>query len=435
MAGWDGVPQYTIPGVAAASPSAPALEWPRGNRRHNRYHPQCSLASKAGLCFNDGRTVIVPDAVSAGTVGVYSFNEFVKGVIVDRSGNGNHGIAGPSTSSFLQTGADPMLSSNYLSGDAMGPDPRARKGRSFADTVAQSKQNPIHAPSLPSAPDRTAGAASAAFYGKTFYRIPPSESIAAMNKSFTAELWLSLGSSTVASAAGACPFFALGDVVVALTSSRHINLAVPGRSVTTSAARVRAHVWTHVTLGYTAATGEYSLIVNGIPDIAVKAALQLTAESPVYVGGMPGAECSALTLFVDDLTLSTRPPAPARVAAAAAVALGAVEPDFVQVGCARNTPCVFEEARKSCLVGFRLCSERELGAHGAYKVARQQGWLTWNDPVWTSDAAVTVTKLSDPALADAVRGDAAATAEVAAKLKAAKEGLKEAKAALCCRAQ
>jgi hypothetical protein len=397
------------------------------------------MAAKSGVCTHNGRTVIVPDAVPAGTVGLYSFNEFIKGVIVDRSGNGNHGIAGPRSSSFLLADEDSMgLSSNNLGNGhagALGASAlRSKKVKTYADAQEQSLHSPALAPALPSAPDRAGGVASAHFTGKSYYRIPPSASIAAMNKSFTAHLWLQLGDGTVASAAGACPFFALGDTVLYLTSSRHINLAFPGAAVTTSSARVRAHVWTHVTLGFSATSGEFSLFVNGVPDLSVKGTLSLDATSPVFIGAIPRSDCTTLSLFVDDVKLTARPPSPARVAAEAAVALGSVTPAFVQVGCARNSPCGFEDAAKACLVGYRLCSDRELTASGAYKVARQQGWVEWSDPLWTSDSARLRTDLEREARA-AAPGDAAAAEALKAKSKRVTAVLEEAKAALCCLAQ
>lgn len=371
----DGVPQYSIKGVSAVLDSTLLdSQWPKGNRRAHRYNPKCDITARQGICLNNGRHLILPDASVAGTIGSYSFDENIHGVLIDASGNGNHGIAGPKAESSLISAEETMLSTNTLS----------RKVKTQKDSGVSADNNPLFSPTIPTVIGRIGGFA-AQFNGQLYYKIPSSPSLQELKGGFTISFWFYLAAEKIESnAPTGCPIFSIGGNNMYITSDRYFSFALPEYGVLASHARVRVGHWTHVTLSYDPLDKQFTLFVNGIPDVHANTVVRFVDEVDAYIGAEPASQCSYVNYYVDDVKITSVISNAATIAAQAFSSLGTVESSFVHLACSRQQPCGFEEARHRCNVNHHICSKTELAA-GGYSVARIQGWLNYADSLWTAD--------------------------------------------------
>jgi len=358
----SGVPQHELATIRGDWPTGPL---PSGSAKGSpRVRPDCDVAAKSGICVANGRRVIVPDAVPAGIVGVYTFNERLGNRIVDRSGHRNHGF--------------------------LGSQPFGEKKESNSATAK-----------FEAGPDRTGGSgASMAINGISYLHIPTSNTTEAMAKDFTAMFWIYLAGSEVetskaAQAAGrGCPLFSIEGNNLSLLPTRQLSLEIKDRPSVTAQASLRPGAWTHLALSFNALRHTFSLYVNGIPDLHLSTSLETGMGVNIYLGGAPQSQCTTLHAFMDDVKLSQETLSPEQIAAEAFGALGGTEPTFTRIGCSRTVPCSWEQARVACPVGYHLCSNRELYT-GGYQIARSLGWVTWNDAIWTSEDAAFVHSPND----------------------------------------
>lgn len=346
----NGVPQHLLPNTD--------VEWPQGTFRPGSVRPPCDLTAEQGICLFSGKKILVPEAVAAGTVAQFNFNDQSRGYVYDLSGTGNHAQIGP------------------VANATSAPAPPAAPAAAPAPAAA----------SLTFAPGRQGKGTSAVFNGKNYIRIAPSASLTTMTKDFTVSMWVYLASSNVAAPMGGCPLFTLGENVFSIVPSRQLSIALKGHPVVTSRVSLRAGHWSLVTFSYRSGTGAVSLYLNGVRDLDLIMSFENPMKPDAYIGGNPTSQCSYLNAFIDDVKLTNRPADPAVIAAEAFPALGSVEPSFTQLGCSRTQPCNWEQARRACSPGYHVCSERELRA-GAYSVARIQGWTTYDDALWTAEDA------------------------------------------------
>lgn len=317
--------------------------------------------------------MIIPDAAPKGLIGSYSFDEIIPGVLFDASGNGNHGIAGPRASTSFVSVEESLMNT---------PNAKLNKGYGNEDKIAEN--NPLFSPTVPTAPGRNTGLAGS-FNGRIYYRISPSNSIASINNAFTLSSWLYLADPLISSKADSgCPIFSLHTASISLTPERHLAVNVQEGVTVKSHARIRPNHWTHVTMTYDPAEKQYALYVNGIPDIRAEGAIPTFVNTPLYIGATPNTECKVASFYLDDIKITSDAATPTTIAAQAFSSLGSTESSFVHLSCSRDQPCTFEQARSRCMPGYHMCTHREL-ASGGYAVCRIQGWLHYEDKLWTAD--------------------------------------------------
>ena len=345
-----GVPQHGIPGANA--------EWPQGSTlyRKNKFVPPCDITAQNGICLFSGKRAIVAPAVPGGTVAVFSFDELIDSMVVDGSGNGNHG---------------------------------ALVNRLAAAAGADGKAPAAPAPAkLATGPGRAGRGSSGRFDSKTYVRIPSSNSIASMGKKgFSASFWLFLANEHVGAPIGGCPLFALGENVLSVLPGHKLSVSFKGQPVVSSEGTLTAFKWTHVTLSHGSDSGMLSLYINGVRDLHLRVPIETEMRPEVYIGGgVAAAQCSAMDVLIDDVRLTDRPSEPSLVGSESFPVMGSVEPGYCTVGCSREAPCLWESARRTCAPRYHLCSTSEMQG-GAYALARTQGWITWDDAVWVAEDA------------------------------------------------
>jgi hypothetical protein len=280
----------------------------------------------------------------------------MNGHIVDRSGNGHHGIV--------------------MSGDS-------------ASVV-----------SLPSGPDRLGGSGgSAKFNGKVFAAIPEVFGESVHATSLSGWFFLSHRVTTISPKHG-CAVWSAGSVSLALLPTSHLLVHIGDRAFV-SHAKLRSLVWSHIAVVHDPASRSIVLYVNGIKDIfarnlpatplrqysSASKLAPLDAASLLYVGGLPNqhphyAECSG-EFLIDDFRASNAARPVHEIAAESFPALGAIEASFVTLGCGRHNPCNRQQAMRACPAGYHLCSRNELLA-GGLAVGRAMGWIEWSDQIWAA---------------------------------------------------
>jgi hypothetical protein len=140
-----------------------------------------------------------------------------------------------------------------------------------------------------------------------------------------------------------------------------------------SSARIPFHRWTHI--GLVRSDKKLKLYINGILD-AVNATEGWSApnDMPLFVGNTPWHkdDCNVPS-YIDELRYYKRELRDHEIEAEASPALGGIEPNFIQLGCIN---CPIEQAAKSCIEGYHICTSIELHT-GGYQVARAMGWVIY----------------------------------------------------------
>lgn len=370
-----GVPQHVVP---------VDREWPRGTfsplasnippTATSKHTPPCDVTAGKGICAFGGKKVIVADAVSKGTVGLYSFSETSAGYATDISGNGNHALV-------MKVVPNPPSPSPASPTFAPGEFAIGNSGVARFDP-----SSPIS-----TGPDRFGGSGSFLLTESSFLQLKTSASITSLTKDFSVSFWMFFAESSVQAAMGGCPLFSLGDNMLSLLPGHQLTVAFANQPIITSRGYVRTGQWNHVAFTYSSSPrSTFALYINGVRDMHLPTTMEAPLKPTVLIGSHPRSQCTHIRLYIDDLRLSSAPadhpptiPSPL-LPASAFPALGTVEPTFTQLGCSRTQPCDWESAKRACNSGYHLCSEAELRA-GAYNAARTLGWMTWDDHIWTSD--------------------------------------------------
>ena len=93
-----------------------------------------------------------------------------------------------------------------------------------------------------------------------------------------------------------------------------------------------------------------------------------------FIGGSPAyKEQCKFDFMLDELRYYNDSIDIDYIQAEASPALGAIEPNFLQLGCMN---CKIQEASDSCIDGYRICSSVELHA-GGYMIAKANGWINF----------------------------------------------------------
>ena len=106
-------------------------------------------------------------------------------------------------------------------------------------------------------------------------------------------------------------------------------------------------------------------------------------KDPFYIGGSPSYkdQCK-FDFLIDELKYYNSSIDVDFIQAEASPALGAIEPNFLQIGCMN---CDIQTASKSCGEGYRLCSSVELHSAG-YMIAMANGLVNFETHIWTLSA-------------------------------------------------
>jgi len=139
--------------------------------------------------------------------------------------------------------------------------------------------------------------------------------------------------------------------------------------------------WTHI-----AACAEgrnMRLFINGILDAEnTTIGTPILNQGSMYVGNDPWRPSpGGVASYVDEMRYYARALTSDEIQAQAQLALGGVEPSFVELGC---MGCTIDTCPKSCRRGYRMCTGRDL-AGGAYQVARGMGWANSETRIWSAE--------------------------------------------------
>ena len=107
----------------------------------------------------------------------------------------------------------------------------------------------------------------------------------------------------------------------------------------------------------------------------------LLPRRPFFIGGDPWRPAGGFDGYLDEFRFYQRALSTDEIQAEASIALGGVEPSFVELGC---MGCSLESARSTCRLAYHLCNVRDLHS-GGYMVARAMGWATSNSHIWSAE--------------------------------------------------
>lgn len=313
----------------------------------------CEEHASDAICFGSNKEhVILPDAVPAGLVGAWTFDNSLP---QDVSGYGNHGLAS------VQAG-----------------------------------------PSL-------AGQGSSAHFFKTDFMVVPGEGVLATLQDFSYSFWIHLLDDATGAKQGlrVCPLLRKGSAntqdgqsplpaspaIFLDRQSRHLRVEVGtvggplgqmvdlGSEALDSNARLASGRWYHIAVVRLNGQRRTRLYVNGILD-ASQSTKGFTAPNsgPLYVGGDPSVRdrCN-VPMYIDEVKIYNRPLSHDEIQAEAAPALAGVEASFLRLAC---VDCPLQVAMQNCPDTFHICNSLELHM-GGYQVARSLGYLQNGAHVWS----------------------------------------------------
>eukprot|EP00397_Hematodinium_sp_SG-2012_P042669 GEMP01047246.1.p1 GENE.GEMP01047246.1~~GEMP01047246.1.p1 ORF type:complete len:410 (+),score=99.33 GEMP01047246.1:126-1355(+) len=256
--------------------------------------PDCDVVSDGPICFGDGsgrQQVLLPPAVTPGTVGLWTFDEERA---LDSSGHNNHAVTSV----------------------VAGPSPMQGYSASFFNT---------------------------------FLMIPHSPSFPTTDWSYT--FWLYLMDNSEPAVSEYCPvlrkgindpasqqhfdapsvLFDKGTKKLRLSVTTNVDRTLFGEHVDSNA-RLSNNRWFHIGVVHYQQAKTTRLYVNGVLDSTLGGkGFAEPNEYPLYVGGDPYTKCD-LPLLIDELQVLDRAASPSELQAAAAFASGA-EASFVRLAC------------------------------------------------------------------------------------------------------
>jgi len=149
--------------------------------------------------------------------------------------------------------------------------------------------------------------------------------------------------------------------------------------------------WSHVAV--VKQKNKLMLYLNGIMDKSIELkGTGVENKESFFIGGSPPYQDQCkFNFMIDELKYYNDSIDVDFLQAEASPALGAIEPNFLQLGC---IDCDITTAADSCNDGYRLCSSVELHA-GGYMIAKSNGWINFETHIWTSSALKKKDKWND----------------------------------------
>jgi len=307
----------------------------------------CDMVADGAICLFEGRKLILPDATPKGLVAHWDFDG---NVVVDSSGNRNHG------------------------------------------------KNPI-----PVGPGIWGRGASAYFNGFDYVEFDHSASLQEAGKVYSMTMWIFLIQEVPSRGASRwCPLVHKGadgaqgsPSLMMQTESRKLQfsslqsgLAAKAAEAETTA-RLPLQRWAHVAM--VRSEEKLEIYVNGVLDSTTSAGNPGGNEKSLYLGGVPWLhdECN-IPVYMDEVRYYSRALTGYEVVAEAAPALGGLSPTALQLGC---QSCAVTKAKTSCPKDFHVCTSLELHA-GGYQFASVMGYVDAHTLVWAhADLAGTSTEM------------------------------------------
>lgn len=297
----------------------------------------CSITSKEPISFNDGQQILLPLSNPDGLISYYSFDQSEP---IDDSGNGFHAVG------------------------------KVKAGHAFGGQGS-----------------------SARFSGGEYVYIPSNEKFNSPDFSIT--FWMYLLDENMEDDTDICPILYKGKggsenhgpsiSYDGGTRKLKIELYTENKKtlIINSLSRITPKKWYHISL---IKSNEYkimNLTVNGIPDSTLEIGKEKIKynNDPFYIGNTPDhvQDCH-MKYFIDELRFYNKTLDLDYIQAEASIILGGIEPNYFRIGC---LGCTLEEAEKSCIEGYKLCTSVEMYT-GGYQLARVLGLLNDNNRIWTN---------------------------------------------------
>eukprot|EP01017_Pseudomicrothorax_dubius_P038066 TRINITY_DN5655_c0_g1_i4.p1 TRINITY_DN5655_c0_g1~~TRINITY_DN5655_c0_g1_i4.p1 ORF type:complete len:187 (-),score=32.38 TRINITY_DN5655_c0_g1_i4:11-571(-) len=148
----------------------------------------------------------------------------------------------------------------------------------------------------------------------------------------------------------------------------------------TSNALLIPNRWTFIAITYDGT--RMKLLINGIVDgFNITDGKYLVNEYPITIGVPdPLKDLCRLSFWAEEFRFYNR--AVSDIELEAEMSLHGIEPSYFKLGC---VDCTLDEALKSCLEGYHICTRDEI-LTGGFQLARRIGWTERNRNIWSSEA-------------------------------------------------
>jgi hypothetical protein len=138
--------------------------------------------------------------------------------------------------------------------------------------------------------------------------------------------------------------------------------------------------WTHIAA--CAEDRNLRLYINGILDAEnTTVGTPIMNAGPMYIGNDPWRPSGGTNGYVDEVKYYSRLLMTDEIQAEAATALGICEPAFAELGC---MGCSIDNCPKTCRQGYRMCTDRDHHMCG-YHIARSMGWASTDTRIWKAE--------------------------------------------------
>lgn len=295
----------------------------------------CEIISEEPITFSNGQKIIIPSSIPDGLISYYSFDQSQP---IDDSGNGLHAVG------------------------------KVKAGHAFGGQGSSAK-----------------------FSGGEYIYIPHNEKFNSEN--FTITFWLYLLDENNDDGEDICPILYKGSenelvngpsiLLDRDTKKLKIKFDTNSNKVLelNSLSRITPKKWYHISLILSKNKNSLELILNGIPDSSLDFGSKIVKfnKEPFYIGNTPDhlQDCH-MKYYIDELRFYNKELELDYIQAEASIILGGIEPYYFRIGC---LDCTLDEAEKSCVEGYNLCTSIEMYT-GGYQLARVHGLLSYNTIIW-----------------------------------------------------
>ena len=297
---------------------------------------ECNILTQGPICINNGDKIILPSNSPKNLIAYYSFDQS-RGI--DESGNGNN------------------LIGEYLAGPAFG------------------------------------GLGQSALFKNGDFLEFKDHNLINVNNDFTITFWTFLiDDYNSLSGERFCPFIQNGNEnnkekqlgIYYDRQEKNIKIYINDVDILTSNSKFHTQKWFY--LAIIKENDNISLYVNGILDKTQKMATNNNNNNnniSLFIGNIPWLkeQCNFPHL-IDEIKIYSSALEKDYIQAESSNILGGIEPNYLQIGC---IDCTIDDAEKSCIEGYKLCTSLELHA-GGYQIARGLGLIQWDTHIWAHSA-------------------------------------------------